>query len=136
MASGRSSPCHPDRSFQDIMMKKPILYLTLASLLLTSATQVVIAADKPSRPQADAIIAEVNGNKLTYADFQAYIKMRMSREKQPHRLDQAQRQKIFDEYINRELLYQEAVKNGVDKNAMVNAEIENQRRNIVVGYTQ
>jgi peptidyl-prolyl cis-trans isomerase C len=94
-----------------------------------------VAADKTINVPANAIIADVNGNKLTVADFQAYIKMRLNNEKQPNRLDQAQREKIFGEYINRELLYQEAVKNGLDKNPLINAEIENQRRNIVVSYT-
>jgi len=116
-------------------MKKPILSVFLASLLLVPAVHGATAAETSSKNKGDTIIAEVNGSKLTIADFQAYIKMRMSREKKPHRLDQAQRQKIFDEYINRELLYQEAVKKGLDNNALIKAEIENQRRNIVVGYT-
>lgn len=116
-------------------MKKQILSVFLASLLLVPAFHGASAAETSSKNKADTVIAEVNGSKLTIADFQAYIKMRMNREKKPHRLDQAQRQKIFDEYINRELLYQEAVKNGLDNNAVVAAEIDNQRRNIVVGYT-
>ena len=116
-------------------MKKPILSLSLASLLIVASTQPATAADAPSTIKSDTVIAEINGSKLTVADFEAYIKMRMSKDKNPQRLDKAQRQKLFDEYINRELLYQEAIKKGLDNNAQVNAEIENQRRNIVVGYT-
>jgi len=123
-------------------MKNPFPRIFLFSLLLIPAvSQTVLAAATPAttgntgNPQPNAVIADVNGNKLTIADFQAYIKMRMSKEKNPGKLDQAQRQRIFSEYINRELLYQEAVKSGLDKNAMVKAEIENQRRNIVVSYT-
>jgi peptidyl-prolyl cis-trans isomerase C len=124
-----------ERPFQDSMMKKPIVNLCLTCLLLALSIHTAVAADKTINVPANAIIADVNGNKLTVADFQAYIKMRLNNEKQPNRLDQAQREKIFGEYINRELLYQEAVKNGLDKNPLINAEIENQRRNIVVSYT-
>jgi len=117
-------------------MKKPMTQIFLVCLLIAISSQAVLAAKQPQKQQqASAIVAEVNGEKLTIADFQAYIKMRMSKEKQPRKLDEKQRQKIFDEYLNRELLYQEAIKNGLDKNAIINAEIENQRRNIVVSYT-
>ena len=119
-------------------MKNPFPRALLASLLFFSITPqlVLAAANQASRKiPANAIIADVNGQKLTLADFQAYIKMRISKEQHPEKLTPAQRQQIFSEYINRELLYQEAVKSGLDKNAMVKAEIENQRRNIIVSYT-
>ena len=116
-------------------MKKPFPHVILGSMLcFFSVTQSVLAAERPENIQPSSIIADVNGHKLTIAEFQAYIRLRMSKEKQPGNLDENQRKRIFDEYINRELLYQEAIKNNVDKNAIVNAEIENQRRNIVVSY--
>ena len=115
-------------------MKKPFLpILATGLLLLALPIQAALAANAP-QPQLSTVIAEINGSKLTVADFQAYIRMRMQNANQQDPLSQAQRQKIFGEYINRELLYQEAVKKGLDRNEMINAEIENQRRNIIVSF--
>lgn len=113
-------------------MKKPYSYIFLLSLLFTASAHA--SASQAEKNQAHTIVAEINGTKLTIADFQAYIKMRLGENKRPQELNQAQRQKIFGQYINRELLYQEAIKKGLDKNATVSAEIEKQRRNIVVSY--
>lgn len=117
-------------------MKKSFSLILLSSLLLLLTATVATAAEPMNKTTASNIVAEVNGSQLTVADFQAYIKMRLAnKDKQARNLTQAQRQQIFDEYINRELLYQAALIKGFDKNAMVNAEIENQRRNIVVSFT-
>lgn len=110
-------------------MKRTILNLVLASLLISMA-QIVVAATQPD-DHLNAVVADVNGTKLTIADFQAYIKMR---QKNPNELNHNQRQKIFDEYINRELLYQEAINKGLINKPRVKADIENQRRNIVVSH--
>jgi len=113
-------------------MKKNLSYTLLTVLLLISTISEVVADEVNQK--LNAIIAEVNGKQLTVADFQAYIRMRMPNNKQPEKLDQEQRQKIFGEYINRELLYQEALKKRVDQNPVIFADIENQRRNIIVSY--
>lgn len=112
-------------------MKKSLLAILATSLLVTLPLSAALAA---KGPQLNTVIAEVNGSKLTVADFQAYIRMRMQNAKQKESLSPAQRQKIFGEYLNRELLYQEALKKGLDRNELINAEIQNQRRNIIVSF--
>jgi peptidyl-prolyl cis-trans isomerase C len=113
------------------MMKKPFLHFLAFGLLMMLPFFALSAAETP---QHSAVIAEINGAKLTAANFQAYIRMRMRNAQQKEELSPTQRQKIFSEYINRELLYQEAMKKGVDRNELINAEIENQRRNIIVSF--
>jgi len=112
-------------------MKKLFLPILATGLLIALPSHTVLSAEAP---QLNTIIAEINGSKLTVADFQAYIRMRMQNAKKQETLSPDQRQKIFGEYINRELLYQEAVKKGLDRNEMINAEIENQSRNILVSF--
>ena len=112
-------------------MKKTFLPILVTGLLIVLPSQAALTAEAP---QLSTVIAEINGSKLTVADFQAYIRMRMQNAKQQETLSPVQRQKIFSEYINRELLYQEAVKKGLDRNEMINAEIQNQRRNIIVSF--
>lgn len=114
-------------------MKKTFTQTLLISLLLINPLSTIVNAE-PAKAQLNAVIADVNGIKLTVADFQAYIRMRMPDNKQPEKLTPAQRNKIFNEYINREILYQEALKKRVDQNAFIKADIENQRRNIIVSY--
>ena len=74
-------------------MKRPFSYIFLASLLFAATTQITLAVAQPGKPQA--IVAEVNGNKLTIADFQAYIQMRLGNKQRPQELNQAQRQVAF-----------------------------------------
>lgn len=83
--------------------------------------------------QGTDVLAIINDQNLTVQDFQAYVKMRLKNSKQKD-LDQNQRQQIFGEYINRELLYQTALDNGLDKHPLVKAEIENQQHNILASY--
>jgi peptidyl-prolyl cis-trans isomerase C len=113
------------------MMKKAFLSLLVPALLVTLPAPSAFAADGP---QLKTVIAEINGNKLTVADFQAYIRMRLRNGKLKEPLTPGQRERIFGEYVNRELLYQEALKKDLDQNEMIKAEIENQRRNIIVSF--
>jgi peptidyl-prolyl cis-trans isomerase C len=112
-------------------MKKAFLSLFTSALLVTLPVLPLSAAEAP---KLNAVIAEINGSKLTVADFQAYIRMRMRNSELKEPLNPAQREKIFGEYINRELLYQEALKKGLDQNEVIKAEIQNQRRNIIVSF--
>lgn len=112
----------------------PIFLSRLLFILIAMIAHLPVAISQERTSNTNSIVAEVNGNKLTIADFQAYIQMRMGKNKQPDKLDKAQREQIFGEYINREILYQEALKIGIDNNPKVKAEIDKQRRNIVVSF--
>ncbi len=82
--------------------------------------------------QAGGPVATVNGKPITQQAYDAYAKQRaMGRNPTG---DPAEREAIIQDLINRELIYQDAVKQGVDKKPEVLAEIENQRRDVLAGY--
>jgi len=94
-----------------------------ACLLLHSAQS--FSADKK-----DAVIAVVNGNKITASMLKSY---QQSRGFIDNISKKQQTQMMIEELINRELIYQDAVKNGVDKSPDVEAQIAMLRRNVVAG---
>lgn len=84
---------------------------------------------------AEDVIAVVNGEKLTKNEFESYISIRIGQQHRPDTLNEGQRKALLDEFINRELIYQDAVANGLDKIPGVAEEIENQRHNILASYS-
>lgn len=82
--------------------------------------------------KGDAPVATVNGKPITQETYDAYAKQRAFT-RQPTGATE-ERAAIIQDLINRELIYQDAVKQGVDKKAEVLAEIENQKRNVLAGY--
>jgi len=109
------------------MLKNTKGFFLATALLAVIAVQTAGAADKKTVD----IIANVNGQKLTKIDFSIFASMRAGN----RQLSQPQLQRLLAEYINRELIYQEALKRGYDKIPEVVATIDNQRRNVVAGYT-
>lgn len=97
--------------------------LFFASIALQAST--VIAADKK-----DGVIATVNGEKITASMLQQYQKTRGFIQN----VDKKQQvQLMIEELINREVLYQEGIKNGLDKSPEVQKQFEMLKRNIVAG---
>ncbi|WP_455209272.1 peptidylprolyl isomerase [Kaarinaea lacus] len=78
----------------------------------------------------DGVIAVVNGKEITASMLQAYQK---SRGFIDNISQQQQIQMMVEELINRELIYQDALKNGVDKSAEVEAQLDLLRKNVVAG---
>ncbi|MDH5436988.1 MAG: SurA N-terminal domain-containing protein, partial [Gammaproteobacteria bacterium] len=84
-------------------------------------------AEEKSAP-VDAV-ATVNGQSITVEVFNTYARARMQ---QQQGLDvDKHRGAIINELVNRELLLQEAIKNGLDKKPQVSAEIQSQKANIL-----
>jgi peptidyl-prolyl cis-trans isomerase C len=95
------------------------------------------AADTPEQAAANPnaiVVAVVNGEKLSQADFINFVNSRLGPQARQVNLNQQQMNVLFAEYINRELIFQDAVKKGLDKAPEVTSAIENQRRTIVAGY--
>ena len=88
-------------------------------------------ADEP----VNDVVAVVNGSPLTQNGFESYISIRIGQHGRPDTLDENQRKALLEEYINRELIYQDALANGLDELPGVADEIENQRRNILASYS-
>jgi len=89
-----------------------------------SVTSPVLADKK------DGLIATVNGTKITASMLQDYQRSRGFVE---NIANQQQTQLMIEELINRELIFQDAVKNKVDKSADVKKQMELIRKNVIAG---
>ncbi len=78
-------------------------------------------------------VATVNGKPITQQAYDAYAEQRARTRQSAGAPDE--RTAIIQDLVNRELIYQDAVKQGIDKKPDVLAEIENQKRNVLAGYT-
>lgn len=109
-------------------MLKHIFFIFLAAIMASSL------AIGESLAEDAKIVAIVNNESLTSLSLQTYIKTRLERGQKPSELTKKQQQNIINDFINRELIYQDAVKNGLDKHPVILAEIDNQRRNITSSF--
>lgn len=91
-----------------------------------------LAADAAEADPGSRVIAVVNGEELTLSDFNAFVSTRIG-ERQVN-LSQKQMSTLFSEFVNRELVYQDAVDKGWDGAPDVVNAMENHRRNIVARY--
>lgn len=108
-------------------------YLTVTLLVFLLSPLHIMAAEAPDTADVrNHVIAVVNGKELTLEDFNAFISTRIG-ERQTS-LNAQQINALFSEYINRELVYQDAVKKGWDEAPEVVSAVENHRRNIVARY--
>jgi len=102
----------------------------LVGVALVIASKTVHSADVTPAPAASKVLADVNGRKITEEMLQRYVKFRgIPKDAHPEQ----QRKMMLEELINRELIYLDAVKKGVDKKPEVQADVENQKVNVVAG---
>ncbi|MGH7928683.1 MAG: peptidylprolyl isomerase [Candidatus Binatia bacterium] len=95
------------------------------TLLACDGSDVTDSASAP--PDAEAV-AVVNGEPISRADFKAYLA-----EKQSSQTGiQTDPQTALDEMINMELIRQEAIAQGIDQREDVQAELRNQRTQLLV----
>ncbi|MBI5450761.1 MAG: peptidylprolyl isomerase [Gammaproteobacteria bacterium] len=104
--------------------------IPVAALLLglTLTAPLALAADASDN---NPVIAIINGTPVNQRDYAAFVRMRS--DGHPERLNAQQQQALQDEFINRELLYQDALAQQLDKLPMVITEVNNQRLNILSG---
>ena len=106
-----------------------LIAMAMSAVLLWAPGQ-AHAEDKP--PSNDVVVV-VNGKTLTRSDFAVFVAMRTGQ--RPQEATNAQQlEGLLDEYINRELIYQDAVRRGFDKTPEVAAALDNQARNIIASY--
>lgn len=111
------------------------------SILLTAAMTSLLLAQIPAHAESNPaggagpkVIAIINGQDVTSVDFGTFVSTRVGQNISPANLNQQQLNALQEEYINRELVFQDAVAKGLDKNPEVVIAIENQRHNIIAGY--
>ena len=112
------------------MLKKTSCLLLLCIFLLASGITTVMAEEE--KPADDTIVI-VNGEPLSRQAFQAFINFRMGNNPRKN-ITRDQLQMLMVEYINRELMYQEAIEKGYDKKPEVEVAIDNTQRNIIASY--
>lgn len=109
-------------------------FKTVALITALLSTVLITACNKKpdSESAANSVVAVVNGNPISKEAYDAYAQQRaMSR---PSTGNEAEdRKATIEELINRELIYNEAVKKGLNKKPEIAAEIANQTRNILAG---
>ena len=111
-------------SFLSNHSKRVLLANTLMAIMVLACTNMVYADNQPD----SKILAVVNGMNITSATLNKYAKRRGM----PKDADPVQQQNaMIEELINRELIYQDANKKGIDKKPSVVAEINSQRVNII-----
>jgi peptidyl-prolyl cis-trans isomerase C len=99
--------------------------LTCVALLAFAATSTITQA-----AEKDGLVATVNGTKITASMLQDY---QHSRGIADNDLKKQQIQMMVEEMINRELIFQDALKNGVDKTPAVKKQMESLHKNVVAG---
>ncbi len=109
--------------------KSRIIAISIGSML-TLASCNAQDADKPAADTAAApAVATVNGTPISQEKFDIYLKINASRG-QPDSPEV--RKNIHEMLVNKELLRQAAVKNGLDKNTDIATQIELSREDILV----
>ncbi|MDH3326755.1 MAG: peptidylprolyl isomerase [Gammaproteobacteria bacterium] len=96
----------------------------LSACVILSGTQQVSAKD------TSAVIAVVNDTEITEEVFGLYGKKRVG-VRPGEAFPEEKRKELLNELINRELIFQDAKKNELDKNEFVLMEIEEQIRNVL-----
>ncbi|MFQ5469420.1 MAG: peptidylprolyl isomerase [Gammaproteobacteria bacterium] len=82
------------------------------------------------------VIAIVNGTNLSASDLESFIATRVSHEQLASFGQNPQfQQQMLEEFIDRELIYQDAVKNGLDKSEAFLSEIESIRRTLLTQHS-
>ncbi len=85
-----------------------------------------------STAQAGDVIAIIDGKSIDNETFSNYVMMRSQQVQHNRALTNEQREILLQEYINSELLYNAAIKDGVDQQPEVIAEIEMQKRTSII----
>lgn len=115
-------------------MPKQDLWIACALALCLSVSVPSFAAAPAENAPSTTVLAVVNGTNLTQADFISFINTRVGEQSRQVNLNQQQMNMLFSEYINRELVYQNAIDKGWDKAPEVVNAIDNHRRNIIARH--
>lgn len=109
------------------------LLTALASAVVCISAYAVDDEPAMAAPAAQSrLLATVNGAPITSQTLELYGRMRTGGA--PHAISDGQNKELINEIINRELVYQDAMNNGLDKSPDVQAQIAEQIRNVLTTY--
>lgn len=98
------------------------------------AASIAVASAMLMMPAAQAQVAKVNGVSIPQSRMDFFLKM-LAANKQPDTPEN--RNRVREELITQEILSQEAVKKGLDKNAEVSTQLDMQRQQVLASaYVQ
>jgi peptidyl-prolyl cis-trans isomerase C len=108
-----------------------LLWAMVMGLLLLVWTAAGYAGEAPGAEGADPgrVVAKVNGADITYAQFKAHLS-RLERDQRP--IPPERYGEILHAMAQQEILTQRAVAEGLDKDPVIVARIEQMRRNILI----
>lgn len=99
------------------------------SALVLLVAGVLLGGCQQKTENEGKVLALVNGQPITDAEFQQYLQLRQQREPVT---DKAQEKKVLDEMIDRVVLAQRAEATGMDKDPEVSSLLKRVRENILV----
>ncbi len=105
---------------------KPLKHLATILLSASLLSFSVVHAEE------DSTVVTIDGKSIDSETFNRYIEMRARQVNLKGPVSDEQRKLLLEEYINSELLYNAAIKAGVDKLPEVRAEIEAQTRTAII----
>ena len=103
-------------------MRTRLYGITLGSLLAATLPLTGFAADEP--------VAVVNGKPITLKTYEFFLRQLQS--ERPNANLAGNRQLVINELVNRELIYQDAVKKKLDKDPEVAFALEQLRKNTMI----
>ncbi len=106
--------------------RKEIHMLSPQRVLLPLVAVTTLCFAPLSQAAGAKVLATVNGEKITQQDYDAYTK-------ENPQSAQAGKEQILGELISRELVYQDALKKGIDKDKELLANLESIRHNLILG---
>ena len=114
------------------MRKKIFVGLLACSLFLVSAACEKGGKTKTTEGGNDAVIAKINNEKITLSEFNERLKDYPALAHAGGNIDLQTKKGFLDNLVVRELLYQDAVKNGMDKDKETASVIEEMKKRVVV----
>lgn len=90
---------------------------------------IVILCANANVTAAETVVT-INGKAFTEKDFQAYVKSRIG-VTAGDEFPADKREQLFQEFINRELIYQDSLKNNIDQSDEFKRQLESHRKNLM-----
>ncbi|MGM0593320.1 MAG: foldase protein PrsA [Pseudomonadota bacterium] len=101
----------------------------MRQFILPLAAATTLTFSGLSLADGDKVLATVNGKPITQQDYQSYLENNSKGES----AGSMNRERVMDEIISRELVLQDALNKGVDKQEAVRRQIETLRTNVILG---
>ncbi len=114
------------------MRKKLFVGLLACSLFLVSSACEKGGKTKTTDVGNDAVVAKINNEKITLSEFNERLKDYPALAHAGGNIDLQTKKGFLDNLVVRELLYQDAIKNGMDKDKETASFIEEMKKRVVV----